>query len=255
MIRRFLAAMASIAALALFAYIWSALDQPIRTVIVAGEPTQAERLGIRDSMSKIELGGILTTDLDAVERQLQQMGWTRQVMVRRQWPDRIEVRLHKVVPVAKWGEDDYLAANGDPLQLPNDYPNLPNLSAHISSPQQTMELYRLLQLFAARQGLAIMTLAESPQGEWEVGFENGMDLKLGSTNVNGRMQRFLRAYGIALKSQPQTIEYVDARYTNGIAVRFGLDQNGSADATGPLLGMASNGCELTPMTMDHSYGC
>jgi cell division protein FtsQ len=239
MIRRFLAAVSGVAVLALFAYVWPALDRPIRTVIVAGEPTQAERLGIQTSMSKIELGGILTTDLDEVERQLRTMGWTRQVMVRRQWPDRLEVRLHKVVPVAKWGDDDYLAANGDPLQLPSEYPNLPALSAHISSPQQTMELYRLLQLFAARQGLTIMTLAESPQGEWEVGFENGMDLKLGGSDVNGRMQRFLRAYGIALKSRPQRIEYVDARYTNGIAVRFGLHQNGSADASGPLLGMAT----------------
>ena len=167
----------------------------------------------------------------------------------------VSVVLSAPAPATKWGDDDYLAANGDPLQLPSEYPNLPALSAHISSPQQTMELYRLLQLFAARQGLTIMTLAESPQGEWEVGFENGMALKLGGSDVNGRMQRFLRAYGIALKSRPQTIEYVDARYTNGIAVRFGLDQNGSADATGPLLGMASNVCELTPMTMDHSYGC
>ena len=179
MIRRVLATFAGISVLVMFAYVWPALDQPIRTVIVAGEPTRAERLGIQDSMSKVELGGILTTDLNEVERQLQQMGWTRQVMVRRQWPDRLEVRLQKVVPVAKWGEDDYLAANGEPLQLPNEYPNLPALSAHISSPQQTMELYRLLQLFAARQGLTIMTLTESPQGEWEVGFENGMDLKLG----------------------------------------------------------------------------
>lgn len=240
MIRRLLVALASVLALALFAYAWPALDQPIRTVIVSGEPTQAERLGIQESISKIELGGILTTDLGEVERQLRQMGWTRQVMVRRQWPDRLEVRLHKVVPVAKWGENDYLAANGNPLQLPNEYPNLPSLSAHISSPQQAMELYRLLQLFAVRQGLTIKTLAETPQGEWEVGFKNGVNLKLGSSDVNGRMQRFLRAYGIALKTQPQTIEYVDARYTNGIAVRFGLHQKGSANTNGPLLGMATN---------------
>lgn len=240
MISRLLATLVGVVVLALLAYVWLALDRPIRTVIVSGEPTQAERLRIQNSMSKIELGGILTTDLAEVEKQLQQMGWTRQVLVRRQWPDRLEVRLHKVVPVAKWGGgDDYLAANGDPLQLPNEYSNLPVLSAHISSPQQTMELYRLLQLFAARQGLSIVTLAESLQGEWEVGFDNAMDLKLGSSDVNRRMQRFLRAYGIALKAQRRTIEYVDARYTNGIAVRFGLHHSGSANANEPLLGMAT----------------
>jgi len=249
MIRRVLAAVSSITVLALLAYLWPAFDRPIRTVIVVGEPTQAERQGIQESMTKIALGGILTTDLADVENQLRQMGWTRHVMVRRQWPDRLEVRLQKVVPVARWGNDDYLAANGDPLQLPNKYPNLPMLSAHISTPQQTMELYRLLQVFAAREGLTIKTLAESPQGEWEVGFVEGMALKLGGSDVNGRMQRFLRAYRITLKEQQQAIKYVDARYTNGIAVRFDPYQIDAGKAEAPLLGKVTQ--QLRTQTNDN----
>ena len=69
-----------------------------------------------------------------------------------------------VIPVARWGEQDYLAASGEPMQLPGRHPDLPALWAHISSPQQAMEVYRLLQLYAARQNLQIVTLTESPQG-------------------------------------------------------------------------------------------
>lgn len=229
MIRRALAVIGGLGILAMLGYALQALDQPIRKIVVSGEPTQEERARIQASMAQVQLRGILSTDLADVEDQLRELGWTRQVMVRRQWPDRLEVRLRKAVPVAKWGARDYLTVSGEPLQLPNDYPDLPALSAHISSPAQTMELYRLLQLFAARQGLSIAMLAESPQGEWEVGFQGGLTLRLGSTGVNERMRRFLRAYALTLKTQPRKIEYVDARYTNGIAVRFGLPVENSSD--------------------------
>ena len=148
------------------------------------------------------------------------MGWTRKVTVRRHWPDRLEVRLHKVVPVARWGEQGYLAADGEVMELPDEYNDLPVLSASISTPQQTMEVYRLLQLFASRLNLQIVTLSESPQGEWLVSFGGGMRVFLGARDVNARMQRFLRAYGNALRHQEQPVEYADARYTSGIAVRF-----------------------------------
>ena len=47
-----------------------------------------------------------------------------------------------------------------------------------------------------------------------------MQVFLGARDVNTRMQRFLRAYGSALRYQGQAVHYADARYTNGIAVRF-----------------------------------
>lgn len=219
-VRRALSVLPVLSVLVLVYLAWHALDRPVQTVVVSGEPTQAERQRVEEALMTMQLHGILSTDLSEIESQLRQMGWTRNVTVRRHWPDRIEVRLHKVMPVAKWGEEYYLAADGEPLALPDQYVGLPALDASISSPQQTMEVYRLLQLFASRQGLQIAVLSESPQGEWRVGFRNGMGLYLGARDVNQRMMRFLRAYGVAFKHQNQRIDYADARYTSGIAVRF-----------------------------------
>ena len=226
---------------------WSALDRPIQTIVVSGEPTEAERRRVEESMASAELAGILSTDLVAIEAQLRKMDWTRDVTVRRHWPDRLEIRLHKVVPVAKWGDHDYLAANGEPLQLPDRYAHLPALNAHISTPQQTMEVYRLLQLFASRQELRITRLTESPQGEWQVGFSGGMHLRLGARDVNERMERFLRAYAVALKEQPRRIDYVDARYTSGIAVRFKLQQENEEPLAGQM-GLAVGVLGVHPKT-------
>ena len=167
------------------------------------------------------------------------MGWTRQVTVRRHWPDRLEVRLHKVVPVARWGEQGYLAADGEAMELPDEHHDLPVLSASISTPQQTMEVYRLLRLFASRLNLQIVTLSESPQGEWLVSFGDGMRVFLGARDVNARMQRFLRAYGNALRHQGQSVDYADARYTSGIAVRFKPEVRHEDQLAGAITGASS----------------
>ena len=238
MVKRLIFILLAVAGITAVFAAWSALDRPIQTIVVSGEPTKAERRRVEETVASAELAGILSTNLNAMEAQLKQLGWTRSVTVRRHWPDRLEIRLHKVVPVARWGDHDYLAADGQPLKLPDHYADLPLLKAHISTPQQTMEVYRLLQLFASRQSLRITRLAESPQGEWLVGFAGGMELRLGASDINERMSRFLRAYAVALKDQPRRIDYVDARYTSGIAVRFKVHQEND-DALAGQMGLAA----------------
>jgi len=234
MVKRLIFTLLFVGALTVVFSAWSALDRPIQTIVVSGEPTEAERRRVEETVASAELAGILSTNLDAIEAQLKRLGWTRSVTVRRHWPDRLEIRLHKVVPVARWGDHDYLAADGQPLELPDHYADLPLLNAHISTPQQAMEVYRLLQLFASRQSLRITRLTESPQGEWQVGFASGMDLRLGASDINERMRRFLLAYAVALKDQPRRIDYVDARYTSGIAVRFKLQQENEQAHAGQM---------------------
>ena len=84
-----------------------------------------------------------------------------------------------------------------------------------------------------------MTLSESPQGEWLVSFGDGMRVFLGARDVNARMQRFLRAYGNALRHQGQSVEYADARYTSGIAVRIMPEEHHEDQLAGAITGTSS----------------
>ena len=205
--------------------LWAILDKPIDTLVVEGDMTPAERARIRDALSDVNIEGILSTDLTDFENTLKSMGWARGVDIRRKWPNKLIVNIRKESPVAKWGMDDYLAADGSLLQLPDQYPNLPTLRSSVSNPQQSMEVYRLLQQFASRQALRIMDLSESAEGEWVVEFANGLALHLGSSKINARMKRFLRAYSSVLREKVAIIDYVDARYPSGIAVKFIQKQN------------------------------
>ena len=205
--------------------LWAILDKPIDTLVVEGDMTPAERTRIRGALIEVNVEGILSTDLADFEDTLKSMGWARGVDIRRKWPNKLIVNIRKESPVAKWGMDDYLAADGSLLQLPDQYPNLPTLRSSVSNPQQSMEVYRLLQQFASRQALRIMDLSESAEGEWVVEFANGLALHLGSSEINARMNRFLRAYSSVLREKVEIIDYVDARYPSGIAVKFIQEQN------------------------------
>ena len=200
--------------------LWAVLDKPVDTFVVEGDMTPAERGRIQDALSDVNVEGILSTNLADFEGTLESMGWARGVDIRRKWPNKLILNIRKESPVAKWGMDAYIAADGSLLQLPDQYPNLPTLRSSVSNPQQSMEVYRLLQQFASRQMLRIMDLSESAEGEWIVEFANGLALHLGSREINARMNRFLRAYDNVLREKAAIIDYVDARYPSGIAVKF-----------------------------------
>ncbi|MEE4281898.1 MAG: cell division protein FtsQ/DivIB, partial [Pseudomonadales bacterium] len=82
----------------------------------------------------------------------------------------------------------------------------------------------LLDQIAARESLAISRLAQNSQGEWSVELSKGPRVLLGAQQINERMHRFLLVYRRVLSAGDKPAEYVDARYANGVAVRYVPEQ-------------------------------
>ena len=214
--------------------IWIKLDRPINTIVIEGDLTLAEQVAMQEYIGALDLPGILSLALPRLETQLQQMDWARRVDVRRRWPNKLVIYVYKESPVAQWDDHTFLSADGDILQLPDQYDQLPRLSAQLSSPRESMEIFRLLQQYAARQGLEILELTETAQGEWHVGFESGTVLRLGAVELEARMNRFLSAYTNIIQQQRRPVAYVDARYPSGVAVRYSEIDVAKFDALVPI---------------------
>ena len=187
--------------------VWIKFDRPIDTIVIEGDLTPAEQVAMQVQIGDLDLPGILSLDLPGFEAQLQQMDWARRVDVRRRWPNKLVIYVYKESPVAQWDDHTFLSADGDILQLPDQYDRLPKLSAQLSSPRESMEIFRLLQQYAARQSLTILELTETAQGEWQVGFESGTVLHLGAVELEARMNR-LRAYVGIIQQQQRPVAYV-----------------------------------------------
>ena len=214
--------------------IWIKFDRPINTIVIEGDLTLAEQVAMQKHIGTLDLPGILSLALPRLETQLQQMDWARRVDVRRRWPNKLVIYVYKESPVAQWDDHTFLSADGDILQLPDQYDQLPRLSAQLSSPRESMEIFRLLQQYAARQGLEILELTETARGEWHVGFESGTVVRLGAVELEARMSRFLSAYTNIIQQQRRPVAYVDARYPSGVAVRYSEIDVAKFDALVPI---------------------
>ncbi len=77
-----------------------------------------------------------------------------------------------------------------------------------------------LSAAASVQGLYIDRLAQDELGVWAVTFANGMKLLLGTERLAQRLERFLVVYEHRLAARSNDVDQVDARYANGVAVRW-----------------------------------
>ena len=198
--------------------LWQTLDTRIEKFRILGELTAREQLKVTDTLRELDLNGILSADLVRVRVRLEEMGWARDISVRRVWPSTLEVAMLKESPVAHWGQNNFVAASGNLLELPDDYPDLPRFEVHVSSPREAMKVYRLVSHLAVESGLQVTALKQDSQGGWNLSFDSGLTIFLGTERLSERMQRFNRVYR-ELQNGVSPLAYMDLRYNNGVAVK------------------------------------
>ena len=194
------------------------LDAPIEVVRIEGNLTDAERNEVR---SVVMASLLETTNPENVLKWLTELGWCRDVRVRRVWPHAIHVSVTRQTLAARWGDNSYLTSSGEVVQSPaTPQRRLPRLSASISDGAATMQVYQMLDGRLNEQGLRLVELTENTLGEWSVRISNGLVVLLGREDLKRRLDRFLVVYEKALAQQLSRVERVDARYEAGVAVRW-----------------------------------
>ena len=198
--------------------LWLLMDAPLEKFHVKGDLTAREQIKVTDTLRELDLGGVLSVDIRQVREHLEEMGWAREVSVRRVWPVTLEVSMLKESPVAHWGDGQFIAASGNLLSLPDEYPQLPRFDVGVSSPKEAMKVYRLVSHLAAESELNVVGLVQDAQGGWNIEFDSGVKAFLGAERLSERMQRFNKIYAdTAVNAQP--VAYMDLRYNNGVAVK------------------------------------
>ncbi len=230
--------------------LWTLLDVPVQRFVIEGRLSDAERAELTGRLADADVGGILSTDLDAVLATVRTLPWVRSIGVRRAWPDALQLAIAREQPVAAWGEDAYVSASGKRLALPDEHPGLPRFDVQLASTQQAMSVFRLLDQLAQKAALSVRALRQDRQGQWRVtldaaddsaGAVESMTVVLGAERLDERMRRFLKIYARSLADEGQRPVYADLRYANGVAIRLAPTVEAvadSADAGGDELLMA-----------------
>ena len=195
-------------------------NYPIEKVFIKGNLSLPERSLLQEKIRRDFEASILDVDLfDKINTIGKHFNWVYSIEVSRDWPNSLVLKVEKILPVAKWNSGKYLSSQAKVIDSVLDYDELPAFRVISSSPIKSMQVYRDLAGKLHHNDLDIVELTEDARGEWSVIMSNGLVVRLGSDGLSRSFRRSILAYsGLAPKVRAN-IEYIDARYSGGVALK------------------------------------
>lgn len=170
---------------------------------------------------------LLLVSPGAVRGELERLPWVAQATVSKVWPDRLQIRVEEHQPVARWNGEQVLNSEGEPLTRPVADLVLADLSGPDGQAKRVMDQYLQYSRVFAGTGVRLAGVRMHPRGAWDLRLDNGIEVALGSSDMLDRTSRVVAL----LERSPldlALIDYIDARYPNGVAVGERADREPSA---------------------------
>lgn len=193
-------------------------------------------LTIRDSALPKIRGNFFTTNLDVVRSAFESVSWVRKVSVQREWPNKLIVTLEEHQALGTWGDDGRLISiKGDVftanLAEAEEDTELIEFAGPDGSEKEVLARYMEMKTWFSKISLAPETIQYSSRYAWSLKLSNGMKVELGraldESTLQKRVGQLLQVYPQLVASLQGSIESIDMRYPNGLALKsshsdFGL---------------------------------
>lgn len=194
---------------------------PIKQVNIAGVE-HVSRTDVQKLLLPLISNGFFSTDVGLIKERLKEFEWVSDASVKRVWPSELFVQLIEKKPLAQWNHGSFLTVSGE-IFHPKDQagsPHLPEFIGPDGNHMQMLAYYHKINTALTPLHLSVIKLELSRSLLWQVTLTNGIKLNLGYKNILGRINHFVRAYPKIVGERSSDVEYVDLRYSNGIAVRW-----------------------------------
>ena len=197
------------------------LDQDFSRVQVQGDLTRVTEPALQNHLEPFIGTSYFATDLSRVKAQLEMLPWVESAAVGREWPGTLSVSVREHDPVALWNGRALISDEGTvfrpaaPAAL-----DLPRLNGPPGRADEVLERARAFRSELAALGLGLESISLEARGAWTLLLDNGISVSLGRDRVRERFERFMTVYESRLSPVAADITGVDARYGNGVAVRW-----------------------------------
>ena len=205
---------------------------PVRQLTVVTPLNQVSSTQLEYTLLESVTGNFVTMNLDRVRNSMERLPWVRRAVVRRVWPDGLEVELEEHVAVARWkqGENSDMRlvnAQGELFSGPiRD--GLPLLVGPPGRVGDVLARYREFSEVVAPMGQALVSVTLSSRDAWSLRLanegQNGLQVELGRDQAKSplvqRLARFAAGAKEAQSRLPAPMAVADLRYPNGFAVRL-----------------------------------
>lgn len=212
------------------------INRPITTIEVSGAGQFATDAKVTRLLQPLVGAGFFDLDVKLAQVTLEQDPWIFSAALKRSWPDTLRVDVAEQVAIARWGTDGLINQYGQIFtpQRTASLTSLPVLSGPQDAHEQMMEHYQRFSQILFAAGGRLTGLSLSPRGSWELTLNDETRVMLGRVDVEEKLQRFVDFYNTQFMASNVTLENVDMRYENGVAVSTGLEVQNE------LAGMDSN---------------
>lgn len=186
------------------------------------ELKRASQVDIFEAVKTPLAGSFFLIDLLAAQQAALEQPWVKQVKIDRVAPATVNIGITEYEPVAYWIKDGLkiglVSSDGTIFQADFDG-DLPELDGYEGTEEQMLQQYYLFEGKLKPLLLNIKRLKYTPRATWSFVLDNGVEVRLGGRDIEGRINRFVQLWRKELASQADNIDYVDMRYPDGAAVK------------------------------------
>jgi cell division protein FtsQ len=204
----------------------------LRGITVTGDVSHNNALTLRANVAPRLSGTFLTLDLATARQAFEAVPWVRSALVRREFPNRLQVILQEHQAVAYWGaegESTLVNSFGEVFEANTgevEQDSLPRLSGPADQAAQVLAMYRVVQPLFDHLDLNIDQLELTGRGSWRAELDSGAVLELGrgsEDEVVARVQPFVATLTQVTSRYGRTVtalQSADLRHEQGYALRL-----------------------------------
>jgi cell division protein FtsQ len=201
----------------------------LRGIQVDNELGRNNAVTLRANVAPKLAGNFFTLDLAQSKAAFEAVPWVRTAVVRRDFPDRLRVRIEEHEPVALWGADDdvrLVNSYGEVFEVNQgdvEAESLPRLIGPRAQSPLVLQAFRSLAPKFEAMDSPLTQLELTGRGNWRARLENGAVIDIGPgglDEIGPRVQRFIATFAQTPSRLGRNIESADLRYPNGYALRL-----------------------------------
>lgn len=199
------------------------VDRPVAKVAIEGEFRFIKKEVLSERVKPLIDRSFLQLKLAAIKSELEEEAWVARVVLSRNWPDQLTVKVFEEVPIARWDDYGFLSAQGKVVRASDAsdlLKDLPKLNGPEESAALVMSSFKRFNQLLSSYDLTVTELSANDRMSWQLKLDNGWLLKLGRDQLVEKVQRLLAVYPRALKDKTAQIAAIDLRYENGFSVSW-----------------------------------
>ena len=199
-----------------------ALKRPIDSINVSGDLKRVSTKSIENNTKNLLKKGFLSFSASEVKQKLEILDWVQSVEIIRIWPNKIDIRIMEESLLGIWNNDLILNSSGklyvvDKRSVPS---NIPQLNGPKGSERDVMYLFIKVDNLLTGRGLYLEALKLDARGSWSFTIKPKIEIKLGKTEINQKLERFILALDESLLVKINKVSYIDLRYSEGLAIAW-----------------------------------